>query len=239
MDKVNTTCVLCESKTCFIKKLSPEWLSWVDSKKHTVLFPIAHSIFYENTEVKDAHFIKKGKVKIFSSGKNKKKKIIRLAGDGHIIGYRDEVPEKSPVSATTLEESLVCIINNVSLYELSITNPLFSYCMTLFYSRELKKAEQRAKYNSQMKSKERIICALLYAKETFGYSDENPRMLNVHLTRPEIASLADTTAEGVSRALTILEEEEIIRRTGKNIQILNEDKLLDMIEEYGIYRTGK
>ena len=237
MNKIDDTCALCESKNCFIQKLSQEWLSWVDSKKYTVHFPKDQNIFWENAEVNGVHFIKNGKVKVFSSGLGNKEKIVRLASDGHIIGHRGYGAEKYPVSAATLAESLVCFIDNASLYELFMTNPLFSYSMMMFYSEELRKSEQRAKYNSQMTSKERIITAILYAKETFGCTqiDEHTHMLNVYLTRSEIASIADTTAEEVSRVLTILENKKLILKKGRNIQLLNEQKLLDMIKDYGIY----
>jgi len=237
MNKINNVCALCENKNCFIQKLSPESLSWVDSKKYTVHFPKDQNIFWENAEVNGIHFIKKGKVKVFSSGLNNKEKIVRLAGDGHIAGHRGYGAEKYPVSAATLAESYICFIDNASLYELFMTNPLFTYSMMMFYSQELRKSEQRAKYNSQMTSKERIISALLYAKETFGYSkkDESPFTLNVYLTRSEIASIADTTAEEVSRALTILESKKLILKKARNIQILNEQKLSDMLKDYGVY----
>src|ERR1035438_1931367 len=221
MNKINDTCVLCESKNCFIQKLSPEWLSWVDTKKYTVHFPKDQNIFWENAEVNGIYFIKTGKVKVFSSGINNKEKIVRLAGDGHIIGHRGYGAEKYPVSSATLSGSFVCFIDNTSLYELFMTNPLFSYSMMMFYSQELRKSEQRAKYNSQMTSKERIISALMYAKETFGYSDTEvfPPTINVHLSRAEIASLSDTTKEEVSRSLTVLERDNLIMKTGRSIQI--------------------
>src|ERR1035437_3824757 len=237
MNKINNSCALCDSKNCFIHKLSPEWLSWVDSKKFTVDFPKGQNIFWENAEVNGVYFIKTGKVKVFSLGINNKEKIVRLAGDGHIFGHRGYGAEKYPVSAATLAGSFVCFIDNTSLYELFMTNPLFSYSMMMFYSQELRKSEQRAKYNSQMTSKERIISALLYAKETFGYSqtDENSHTLNVYLTRSEIASIADTTAEEVSRVLTSLEKRKLILKKGRDIQLLNEQKLSEIIKDYGIY----
>ncbi|MBI4947346.1 MAG: Crp/Fnr family transcriptional regulator [Bacteroidetes bacterium] len=237
MNKINSACALCENKNCFIQKLPSQRLSWVDAKKYTVCFPKDQNIFWENAEVNGIHFIKNGKVKVFSSGLNKKDKVVRLAGDGHIIGHRGYGAEQYPVSAATLSESTICFIDNGSLYELFMTNPVFTYTMMMFYSQELRKSEQRAKYNSQMSSKERIIAALLYAKETFGYSqtDLNAQILNVYLTRSEIASIADTTAEEVSRTLTILESEKHILKKGRNIQLLNEKKLLDLIRDYGIY----
>lgn len=237
MNKISNTCLLCDNKNCFIHKLTPEWLSWVDSKKYTVHFPKGQNIFWENAEVNGIYFIKTGKVKVFSLGIQNKEKIVRLAGAGHIIGHRGYGAEKYPVSAAVLSDSFVCFVDNVSLYELFMTNPLFTYALMMFYSQELRKSEQRSKYNSQMTSKERIISALIYAKEAFGYSqtEDNQSTLNVYLTRSEIASIADTTAEEVSRALTILEKEKLILKKGRNIQILNENKLTELIKEYGIF----
>jgi len=237
MNKINNSCSVCETKNCFIQKLSPEWLSWSDSKKFTVNFPANQNVFWENAEVNGLHFIKKGKVKVFSSGLNNAEKIVRLAGNGHIIGHRGYTSEKYPVSATALEESVVCFIGNDSLYELFMANPKFTFSIMMFYSQELRKSEQRAKYNSQMTSIERIVCVLLYAREAFSSNQtgENAHALKVHLTRSEIASLADTTAFEVSRVLTVLEKKKLIQKKGRGIILIREQKLADMIKEYGIY----
>jgi CRP-like cAMP-binding protein len=241
MNIINAPCETCESKNCFIQKLSHEQLSCVDSQKQTFSFFRNQNIFWENAAVNGVYFIKTGKVKVFSMGINDREKIVRLASDGHIIGHRGYGAEKYPVSAATLDKSLVCFIDNATLHELFMNNPVFSYSMMMFYSQELRKSEQRAKYNSQMSSRERIISGLMYAKETFGYSDTEvfPPTINVFLSRAEIASISDTTKEEVSRSLTVLERDNLIMKTGRSIQILNEKQLLHLIKDYGIYMVDE
>src|ERR1035437_2925883 len=200
MKKINYVCADCENKNCFIKKLSPEWLAWVDAKKYTIRFPKEQNVFRENAEVNGVYFIKEGKVKVFSEGINEKEKIVRLAGDGHILGHRGYGAEKYPVSAAALADSVICFIDNENLQTLFMYNAAVTYALMMFYSRALRKSEQRSKFNAQTPTRDRVVHALLYIKETFGYFPETTT-LDVHFYRSEIASIANTTAEEVSRVL--------------------------------------
>lgn len=191
----------------------------------------------EGTAVAGLHFINQGQVKVFSSGISGKEKIVRLADKGHIIGHRGYGAENYPVSAATLADAIICFVDNDSLYELFMTNPKFTYSLMIFYSQELRRADHRAKYNAQMTTRERIISALLYMKEVFGYQPTT-NILNVYLQRAEIASLANTTAEDVSRTLTSLEKEKLITKNGRRIQLLNEQKLYNLLEDYNIDTFG-
>jgi CRP-like cAMP-binding protein len=179
-------------------------------------------IFREGDRVFGLFFIKEGRVKIVSSGFNNREQIARLATNGHIIGHRGYGNELYPVSAIALDETYVCFVDNSTIYELM-----------LFYSTELRKAELRLRYLAQMTMREKIAGALLYLLDIFG-EDEQDGSLNVSLSRQELADLAGTTAEQVSRELTSFEKESIIAKHSRKLILLNHEELNKILSSHNM-----
>jgi CRP/FNR family transcriptional regulator len=176
------------------------------------------------------YFIKHGKIKVTSSDQGGNERIVRLATDGQVVGHRSYGVESYTIGATALDDSVICFIDNDTLYNAFMKNPTFTYKLMLFYSQELRSVEQRMKYFSLMPVHERVIYALLYVKDVFG-CDQNG-ILNVSISRWEISQLANTSEEQVSRSLTRLEKEKIIAKIVRKIKILDKEKLQGLIEKY-------
>jgi len=177
------------------------------------------------------YFIYRGKVKVTIKGENDKEQIVRLAKDGHILGHRGFGDESYPISASAIEDSLLCFVDNTTIFDAFQSNPEFTYHLMMFYSKELRKTEQRIKYLAQMNVTEKVVAAILYIKDTFGWCPEE-KTLNVALKRKEIAAIAGTTSEQVSREINALKKEKILGKKGKIIILKNIEKLKDLIKDY-------
>lgn len=189
-------------------------------------------IFKEGDYVTEMYFVQRGKVKIISTGLDGKKHIVRLATDGHILGHRGYGNEIYPVSAIALEDSKICSVDNTTLYELMKINFDFSYQLMMFYSSELRKSELRVKCFAQMTVKEKVIYAIIYIIDTFGLDSNNA--LNGPITRQEIASIAGTNDEQVSRALLELKKRGLISTNKRKIIINDYETLKSCLNHYGI-----
>ena len=55
---------------------------------------------------------------------------------------------------------------------------------------------------------------------------EDDKTINISMSRSEIADMAGTTTESAIRTLAQLSDEKIIQLDGKNISILDKNKLL-------------
>ncbi len=216
-----------------IKFCHVDWLAFANEKKTQKLFRKGQHVFLEGNPVFGVFFIQQGKVKVTASNFNGKKQIVRLAGDGHILGHRGYTGETYPIDAFTLEDSCICFFDNQTLYDLFMENPMFSFEMMMFYSKELRKSEQRNKFFAQMTVEEKIIFTLLYMESTFGINALD-KAINVTLSRQEIAEIAGTNAEQVSRTITSLNEKGFIRLVGKKILIMDAEGLKKKITRYRI-----
>lgn len=226
-------CIKCKNAGCFIKLCSSQWLSLMNDKKNQIVFEKGQHIFLEGHPIFGIYFIQEGKVKVNSSNINGKKQIVRLAVDGHILGHLGKTGETYPIEAVTLENSRICFFDNQTMHDAFIANPELTYNMMMFYSQELRKIEQRTKFFAQMTVEEKISFALLYIASTFGISKiENA--LNVAITRQEIAEIAGTNSEQVSRTLTSLNQQHLIKIHGKEIMLLNYDAIKNSISQYKI-----
>ena len=103
-------------------------------------------IFREGEKVFGMYFIQHGKVKVVSKNINNRDEVVCIATNGHILGHPGYGEEIYPVSARALCNITLCFLDNDSFYDICINNPQFTMGITIFYSRELRKAEARLKY---------------------------------------------------------------------------------------------
>lgn len=231
--KIN--CDECNNAVCLIKQHGlPIWTKKIEPNKIQMKYKAGEFIFKERDRVHGIYFIKQGKVKVISTGKNIQDQIVRLAADGHILGHRGYGGDTYPVSAIALSDTRVCFIDNDSFYNFCINNSQFMMEMTMFYSRELRKAELRIKNIGQMSAREKIAEALLYLKDVFGMDEVN-KSLNVYLSSQEIADMAGTTSTQVISELHLFEEGKFIAKQGKEtIRLINIQGLKNIVSNYDI-----
>lgn len=223
MKKILTT-VECLREDCFLcRNISSDWLEIVRLKREVLSFKKGEVIFAEGEQVEGIYFILNGKVKIDMSW-GKRSFIVRLAGDGEILGHRGYgLDNIYPVTATTLEATNVCLISTELFQQLLKTNPDFLFKLTFFYADELKRTERRMKNLAHMPVKGRVAEALILIDHAFG--TDNDGYLNYRISRKDLASMAGTVYETVIRMLNQLVDDECIELRDKAIRITNKTKL--------------
>ncbi len=231
----NVHCKLCSNSDCFVKWCSRKWVQQIDQCKCQSLYKKNQNIIIEGSVVFGVFFIQKGKVKVYSTGINGREQIVRFASDGHILGHRGIGSDYYPISAAAMEDSSICFIENNTLNEMFFANPKFSIEMMMYYSRELRKLENRVKYIAQMNIREKTAEALLLLMEIFGINKENE--LNVTFSRDEIASTAGSTRQQVTQQLSEFEKEGLIEKHGKKIALTNIGILRQLISKFNVPET--
>lgn len=225
-------CTACSNADCFIKLCSQEWVQKVDHIKSQSLYKKDQNIFNEGFQIFGIFFIRNGKVKVYSTGINGKEQIVRFACDGHILGHRGVGYEVYPVSATAMEDSQICFIENEMLNEMFTANPKFVIELMMYYSRELRKLENRVKNIVQMNIREKTAETLLLMLDNFGVNEDNE--LNVSFSREDFASFAGSTRQQVVMQLTEFEKDGFIEKCGKKIAINNIEGLHKIISEFNL-----
>lgn len=231
MKENQAICSSCSNENCFIKKhIHLSDMQKYIEKKHSFTCKKAHQFIIEGAPIQGLYFVYKGKVKTVKTGINGREQIVRLTTDGDTVGFRGfGTSKRYLIGAYALEDTVLCNFSNDVMLDILLNIPEFTFDMMLFYAEELNKSENNIRKIAQMNVRERVIDTLLYIHKKFGQTNE---LINLNLTRKEIADFAGTTEEQVTRVISSLKRESLIKTVGKKIGLEQINKMKSEIMEH-------
>ncbi len=216
------------------KNVSREYLDSIIDNISIIRCRKGQQFILEGTPVNGLFFICEGKVKVLKTGINGREQILRFVKEGEIVGHRGfGTRKKYAISAVAIEDAVLCNLSNEVLEKMLREIPNLTYDLMLFYASELNKSESKVKAIAQMTVREKVIDTLLYINRKFG--DNYKGLLDIQLSRKELAGFAGTTDEQVTRTLSALKKEELIFTVGKRIGLGNLEKLRKEISEHNYF----
>ena len=206
--------------------LSEEEVEKMSVNKGCNFYKRGQNLFYEGSRAIGVHCIYEGKVKLTKLGIDGKEQIVKIASDGDILGYNSLLSQEPyNVSAEALEDAVVCFVPISTFSELVDDNKDFPRRMMQLMAKDTQDMEKRLTNWMQKSVRERLAEVLLLLHSR--YQDEKkPTTINVRLSREEIANLVGTATESAIRYLSELNNDKIIELKGKEIKILNKEKLV-------------
>lgn len=218
----------CDLDRCFLcRHCMPEWREVTALRRKAFFFKKGKALFEQGENVKGIFFLYSGAVKIHAPWGDGREMIIRWAKAGDIAGLRGLGGHTAyPISATALEDTTACFIDNDFL-ELSLkANPSLTYTLMHFYATELQAAEKRMRDLTHRDVKGRIAGALLDILQSFGTNKEG--FLGLTLTRQDLAAYAGTSYETVFKFFNELTGGNVITTAGKDIRINQPERLIQI-----------
>lgn len=199
-------------------------MTFFNKSKRYGQYKKGQQIIVEGLPVNEIYFIHSGKAKIVSVGPYHRDQILWLAKTGDVLGITGMGGNNTyPSSAFALEDSMVCSIDAEAFTEVMKLNPELTFDIMLFFANEIRNSENRLKKLLQMTVREKVADTLLYIHNKYG-CDENGD-IGVQLYRQEIAEIAGTTKEQVSKCISEFEDEGILKTVHKAIIISRLDSL--------------
>ena len=183
------------------------------------------TIFDEDDIARGLHFVCKGKIKLYKTLPDGTVQILRIAGQGELIGYSGLLGDgKYIASAETIEESVICFIPKEDVFQFMQSNFEFTLSLFALIAADISEVESRNIAFANSTTRQRLANTLLtleshFLSNTDGYID-------ILLTRDELSSLTGMATETLVRILRIYEEESAIKLEKKKIKILDRKKLL-------------
>ena len=223
--------VKCDLNSCTMCRLClPEWSSAIDNHRECYHFKKGEMLFREGDKVNGIYFIYAGTVKVHKHWGQEKELIVRIARQGDIVGHRGLGQDiYYPVSGTALEPVNACFVDLDFFRSTLKVNHDFIFELLIFFATELKESEKNMRNLAHMPVKGRVSQALLNLQKKFGIN--NRGLIGFTLSRQDLASYAGTTYETVFRIMNELIQEGIIRTEGKEIAILDENRLQALTEQ--------
>lgn len=219
-------CSECSTKDCSVlKSCTSECLDLITSLKKVGYFIAGQRILMEGSIAKGIYFIESGQVKIYKTDSRGQEIILRFAKPGDVIGFStsDETNEYQ-VSAMAIVDTTVCFLDYQAFLELTGRYPELAMELLRFYKTELSGLETKSLKLATMTVPQKVADAILTMESAFGSSGPQ-KPLNLILSRQDIASLAGTTKEQVSKVISELNSQRIVETQGKLISILQLEKL--------------
>lgn len=221
-------CQLCfQSLKTIFKSLEQEELDHVNFEKTCRVYKRGDIIFHEGNRTNGFYCINSGIIKIFKTGIEGKEQIIRFAKKGEIIGYRSLISEEAACStAKVIEESTMCFIPAETMFELVNKNKNFAMELMKRTAIELGYANNFLVDMAQKNVRERLAGILCMLTNTFELDEQ--KMLQITLSREELANVTGTATESVIRLLSEFKNDDLIELKGRKI-IIKDLKRLEKI----------
>jgi len=207
------------------KYLTEEDLEKIDLENSSEVYKKGSVIYQERSRINGCYCIQKGIIKVYKTGVDGKEQIIRFAKKGDLIGFRSVLSQElACTTAKIIEDAFVCFIPSPVFIELIKNNGNFALELLQLACRELGEANSYITDIAQKTVRERLAEILIHLKNDFGLDKNN--VLQISLTREELANIVGTATESVIRLLSEFKQDKLIDLNGRKIAILNETALI-------------
>lgn len=208
-------------------QLDDRLLGELTAHKTTNTYKRGQVIFYEGNNPFSVYCIYSGRVKLFKTDTDGHQHIVRLAGPGDLLGYRSLLAhEPYHASAEVIEDAVICCIDAKAFFALVASQPALALTVIKKLAHELRHAETWLTSIAHHSVRERMAELLLMLKESYGKSTADGTIIDLRLSREELAEMIGTTQESAIRLLTDLKDSGVIAVQGRSITIRDLDALL-------------
>ena len=206
-------------------------LDKLNSEKTADIYKRGTIIYNEGSRITGCYCIFSGIIKIYKTGIDGKEQIIRFARQGDLIGFRSVLSkELACTTAKVIEDATACFIPADTFIDLIKSNGNFSLELLQLTCRELGEANEYITDIAQKTVRERLAEILIRLENDFGL--DKYKVLQILLTREELANIVGTATESVIRLLSEFKQDNLIDLNGRKITILNKSGLTRIANMY-------
>ncbi len=188
-------------------------------------FKKGQTIFSDGEYAKGFYVLVSGRVKIFKLSHDGKEQILHIINTGEPFG---EAPvfagEKFPAYAEALEESRAVFFPAAAFTALIKKDPLIAMNMLAILSRRLKQFARLVENLSLKEVPQRLAAYFLYLSEDRKSDDS----LDLDMAKGQLASILGTIPETLSRILSKMVNQDLIRVQGRTIKLINKKGLEEL-----------
>lgn len=190
------------------------------------------SIYKEGEKAKGVICLVSGKFKIYRIGAGGREQILRFIRPSELTGYRNLFQNTTwNDSALAIEDSVVCILEKLSLLDIFKDNHEFSFKILKLLADELIFAQDRIISLTQKHVRARLVETLLMLSEIYGF-EQDGKTINASLSRDDIAHHSNMTTSNAIRTLSNLASEGLIDLKRRKIKLMD-ISALELISKVG------
>ncbi len=178
-------------------------------------------IFLEGEAPEALYVVKTGKVKVLRHSTDGKDVVLRMAGPGQLLGSVAVFDGGGyPGTAQAIEECALLVIGRNDCLTLVSRYPVFALTVINDMGLRLRSSAEQIRSLAVERVEQRIARTLLKLGQTAGADTPEGRVIELPLTRQDVADMTGTTVETAIRVMSRFRREELIfTRRGKVVLV--------------------
>ena len=207
--------------------LNEDELGHIADKMVAKHFENGNYIFLEDSEGEQCFFVLEGSVKVTRLSKDGREVILAMLNEGDFFGEMSLLDgESRSANVIALEKTKVLTLDRNDFIAVVNDYPQIAVQLLKELARRLRKSDRQIASLSLSDAEKRIaLCIIRFADEQ-GVIQNGKVNIPKTPIQQDIANMAGTSRETVSRALGLLEKEDLIERNGRELIILDYKKFI-------------
>ncbi len=183
-------------------------------------------VFHEHDPASAFYLVRSGKVKVYKLSRDGREQILAILGEGQIFG---DVPVFDggpyPATAATMEDSQIYLIRREDFHVLLRRHPEISIKVIQVLGQRLRQSMELVRDLSFKQVPHRLAGLLLRLAGDEGHTSGEGVIVDLSMSRQEIAEVVGTSRETVTRELKKMEKAGLIGIDRRLVTIIDEGRL--------------
>ena len=190
-------------------------------------FENGNYIFLEDSEGEQCFFVLEGSVKVTRLSKDGREVILAMLNEGDFFGEMSLLDgESRSANVIALEKTKVLTLDRNDFIAVVNDYPQIAVQLLKELARRLRKSDRQIASLSLSDAEKRIALSIIRFADEQGVIQNGKVSIPKTPIQQDIANMAGTSRETVSRALGLLEKENLIERNGRELMILDYKKFI-------------
>jgi len=210
--------------------LSLPVLQKLNEIKSTAVYPKSAMLFIEGQLPRGVFVLCKGKAKLFTSSREGKTVILKVAGAGDVLGLNATISNRPyELTAEMVEPGQANFIGRDVLLQFLRENGEIAVRLAEQLSRNYYSAIEEVRMLGLASSPSEKLAKLLLSWSGNAAKSTDPSHIKMSLTHEEIAEIIGTTRETVSRLFSEFKKKQLLQLKGATLIIRNKPALEKMM----------
>ncbi len=213
------------------RDLSDSELELVEKGKHARYYEPGEILFHQGDVSDGVYCIQEGLVGSRYIDVEGNSALLRLNDAGTTVGYRaylSKLPYNS--SAEVLSPSFICFIRGSVLSNLLAANHSIGERFLEHVVKDMEETESRFARNLTGNLKNRFLHMIMVFYQQSGYRDESGKpIVELPIKRSDIAEMIGSQPESISRVISEIQKQRLLKFEGRKVFITNMDTILDEV----------
>ena len=198
--------------------------------RRTIMYQPGQFVFYEGHAALGLYILCTGRVKLTRSTAKGQQRVVGIMDPGQLIEkhiFKEGAVHQ--VTCEALDSSQVCVVDRTKYLDFLEQNSQLAVKVIKLLSHEMGLSLNETDQFAFASARERIAGLLLELAEKYGEPTPDGSKISLKLKREELAQMAALTVETGVRILKSLQSSKFIRMNGREITILQPDRLARIV----------